>query len=269
MKYKVNKIFILFTVVAMTFFGCEVPLSANKTIPIKVELPSWTTLQNYPELDFWKIVVTTENKKHSFNVAKDKIFFELTLQEFSFAAIECFPITKSVAKDFFCPASTIYPFCFQNKNSCADWQNYALAKTFRLVLEHKNNDKKFLALNYFNWHKLQETLLKKDNDSFEKYSLKTKTCTTSFHTNFESLLERILNPPTRFSVPYNNTSCLILADKFKEYQNENFLCPYIPLNNFNKEKGCLTIQTKPNLFKTTFLLNEKPIYIQNKKLYFE
>lgn len=267
-----KKIFIpLFFITAIILSaGCESPASFKKRIPISVSMPQWPPEHNYPKLINWKITAVSDSETRSFYAKPEDN--EITLEVFKDCLTSIFvqPVTESIPQDFFCPAACVYPVNFDDSKAVAQWDKYPLANIASSIFSLENSPQKQNAIYYFNWNKLDETLTQKQQDSFEKYdSKKTKNCTTGFNTDMETAIERILNPPSRFYVPYFETSCLP-PEKIKLLDlsaDDVILNSYIPLNELYKEKGCLTIQTSPSNHKTAFLLNDNYVYIMNKCLY--
>lgn len=271
-----RKIFIPFLFSAFLLTGCiilhscEMPLSFEKFETVTVSLPEWPEDGDYPSLLFWK-VITTRNKKSFFmeipGYTKTVI---ITVPKDDLASIKVQPVIDfSAAPDFFCPAGLLYPIDFNNHCGKARWENYVLCLAAEKILMMEDCFEKQNALRYFNWQKLEETLNKKDEEAFSKFdSLKTKKCTTSFNTDIDTLISRIIEPPSRFTVPYFDTSS-VLPSKIKNLSMTSqsiLLHDYIPLNQLYKEKGCITVQTKPENHNTAFILDNKVIYVRNKTL---
>lgn len=267
-----NKILIPFFIsAAALFFSCTSPLTFTQTQTITVEFPDWPPSPEYPALDHWKITLTETNSEKSFTVSPQTTNHTFTLQKDFPAVIQIQPVINiKDAEEFFLPAGVIYPQDFsRSQNQKALWQKYTVCKTFKTILNLPENKEKMTAINFFNWNKLKETLVKKDETSFTKFdSLKTKKCTVSYNTDIKLLTDRILYPPSRFSVPYFDTLSL-QPEKIKNLNldpDSTILSQYIPLNDFYKEKGWLTVQTEPQNHKTAFLFNGAVIFIQNKSL---
>lgn len=265
-----KKFFILFFILLSTFLtGCQNPICFPRPESVVFTLPHWPAEDNrYPDLDYWEVIITKETGKEKFHFSKSTEEITLTFEKDKPASILCYPVTKEKSSsNFFFPAGTVYPYNLQ-----ITWEGGIAADIMKMVFEQVPSVQRKNALTFFNWKKLYDALQKKDFESFSKYdSLKTKKCTTAFNTDSLTLLQRILEPPSRFTVPYFDTSSL-LPEKIKgiTFSKDNLpLCSYIPLNDLNKEKGCITVQTEPENYKTAYLYENKIIYIQNKKLYLE
>lgn len=269
MKVLFIPFFIMISVIG--FSACENPLALDKKISVTVNFPDWPPASNYPELDYWRITVTDSNGSSYFCREASEKSAAVSITKNCLTSIYVQPVIKSEAFNFFCPAAAVYPVNFSDNKADSSWELYPFAKSAAAVIGLKDSYEKKTALNYFNWKKLSDAFLQKQNDSFSTYdSKKTKTCTTGFNTDFEKLTERIITPPARFTIPYENTSCIV-PEKIKGLNLDDgvLLNSYIPLNKLLKEKGCVTVQTSPSDHKTAFLLNNKVIYVQNKKLYLE
>lgn len=267
-----NKLLIPFFIFfSMLSASCKVPLTFTQSQSITVEFPDWPPSPEYPALEHWEVTLTQTASEKSFTLSPDTTSHSFTVEKDFPAVILIQPITNiKHNKDFFLPAGVVYPQDFSlSLTQKALWQNYASCKTFKAVLNLNDSKEKNTAVNFFNWNKLKETLVKKDETSFTKFdSLKTKKCTVSYNTDIKLLTDRILYPPSRFSVPYFDTLSL-QPEKIKNLNldpDSTILSQYIPLNDFYKEKGWLTVQTEPQNHKTAFLLNGAVIFIQNKTL---
>lgn len=271
-----KKIFIpfLFSICFITTFlfiqSCEAPLSFLRTDNVTVNFEDWPSSPNYPSLLYWKITVIENGKSTTFTKSQTDTSINLTLPKDNLAVIKVQPvIDNSDAPEFFCNGGLLYPFDFKDNQGYARWCNYAVCEAASKILLKDDSYEKRISIRYFNWKKLEETLWQKDIVTFSKYdTLATKKCTTSFNTDIETLTDRIINPPSRFTVPYFETSS-ILPSKIKNLmvkENNVILHSYIPLNDLYKEKGCITVQVKPDNYKTAFLANGQLIYIRNKEL---
>ena len=269
-RIKLNYARLLFSLFCLTFsilfFSCEIPESFRKTDTVKVKLPEWPLDEGYPPLLGWKISVTGLHSKSEKHLSPDKNEISLTVEKDYPSSILIYPVT---VPDFFYPAGTVYPM--DKEIYQATWPGGICAKALKTILELKDYDN-YEGVKYFNWQKLYETLEAKDTSSFEKYdSLATKKCTTSYNTDFEILIERIINPPSRFTVPYFDTKSYERSKitGVKEITGEEgiLLSEYIPLNELNKEKGCITVQVTPKDHKAAFLSGNKIIYLQKNKAY--
>lgn len=270
-----KKLFIPFLFLSLSFFlsSCEQPLTFEKKETVTVYLPSWPQSEGYPPITCWKISVTTENSFYEITKDKTCTSFDLSFIKDKPASITAQPLINiNGAENFFYPAAVLYPFDFEKSEASFSWNRYAAATALQNVLKQENSYKKTTALNYFNWKKLEETLIQKDSDAFSKYdSLSTKKCTTSINTDFETLHSRILEPPSRFYIPYFDTSS-VAPEKIKNLklsEGSQIFHQYIPLNELTKEKGCITVQVKPENHKTALLINGQIFYIRNKALYLE
>lgn len=267
-----RKIFIPFFIIfAFTTFSCTYPLTYKNNKKITIELPQWP--DEYPELIFWRISVYTENNVTEFEESLGADSFSISVEKDKLASIMIQPVIDYPdCKDFFCPAGVLYPYDFITEKNFGQgkWENYAICKILSVILQSPPSENKNIALNFFNWKKLQESFFQKDSDAFIKFdSLSKKKCTTSFHTDFDTIVERILNPPSRFTIPYFDTTSII-PSKVKQANLSDtniILSSYIPLNDFYKEKGYLTAQVKPSDYKTAFLLDGQLVYIKNNTLY--
>ena len=251
-------------------FGCSFPLEFPRTEKILIELPAWDNT-SYPVLENWKIEITDSKVNRIFYINSNEKIFSCTVTKDSITSILAYPVTEP---DFFYPAGTIYPsadnghstYINQTKTYRAQWHKGITSITLKELLLMRS-DKTTNALKYFNFNKLDETFLSKDKSAFEKYdSLSTKKCTTAFNTDIETLKQRIINPPSRFTVPYFNTKSYSLSSLKNHDSSAHVFCPYIPLNEFSKEKGCITIQTEPPNCKTAFLYKGQLHYFNNKEL---
>lgn len=262
--------FTILTLLSGFFLSCLEPVSFDNVIPVYVELPEWPK-ENFPELEKWEISCSTKDGTNLFYASADSKSVCLNVKKDSLSAFLVKPVTNP---DFFFPAGAVYPV--DRSQSVPEINETKMAVTVKAEWEKgfytealKQCFEKQIDVSYFNWEKLRDTLVQKDADSFEKFdSLKTKTCALTCNTNMDELLLRIQTPPSRFTVPYFSTSS-VLPSKIKNLKlgkNSVILFPYIPANNFYKEKGYLTVQTEPKNYKTAFLLDNKIIYVQNKKL---
>lgn len=271
-----KKIFIpfLFSVSLIYFFlfiqSCETPFSFLRTDNVTVNFEDWPSSPEYPSLLYWKITVIENGKSSTFTKPKTDTSVNLTLPKDNLTVIKVQPVIDNTeAPEFFCNGGLLYPFDFKDNQGYARWCNYAVCEAAAKILLINDSYEKRIALRYFNWKKLEETLCQKDTEAFSKYdTLATKKCTTSFNTDIETLTDRIINPPSRFTVPYFDTSSIMPSKIKNMVVNEHItiLHSYIPLNDLCKEKGCITVQVKPDNYKTAFLADGQLIYIRNKAL---
>ena len=280
--------------------GCSSPLSFNKEECITLTLPVWPPDDSgYPPLLRWKICVTNENGTREFSEPTASAEIKLNVTKDDFCSIIVQPVIQNVANadsndasnetaeksaasgvakvpdNFFYPAGAVYPHDFINRagsaflTTDASWQKGTYALIAQKVLTSASYYPNRQSALCFNWQKLRDELIKKDNSSFEKYdSLKTKKCTLSFNCDIDSTVEKLLNADQKFSISYFDTSALTESQtkKLNLAETDIFLSQYIPLNSFTKEKGCIIVQTKPSDYKTAFLLNGSQVFIVNKKL---
>ena len=210
----------------------------------------------------------------------------------------CAPAPSDTGIDFFYPAGAVYPHDFITSTAArADWNKGTYALIAGAVLTNPGYISNKRAALYFNWQKLRDDLIKKDSSSFSNYeNLKTKKCTTSYNADIETIVSKLLDAEQKFTITYFDTSSvapekiagLIEAlgahsdsggagntgdsrslDAGADTEGPDLLSQYIPLNEFAKKEGCITVQVKPADHKTAFLLNGQAVYVMKKKLYFD
>lgn len=238
------------------------PVTINQTDTITLNVPEYdkTIL---PLLLSYKIIVTNEDTSETFFESPDSKTFTITLPKEKLSSILIYPITKP---EFFLPAGCIYPDDFyelkKQKTASTIWSSGPACILLSEMLS-SNNENEIKLAKTFNWKKLEETLYKKDLDSFENFDfLKTKKCTTAYNLKKDILKEKILYPDSKISVSYFDTKS-ILASNIKDEEitpETRIYSEYIPLNDFYKEKGWITFQNDSES-KTAFLIDGKITYI--------
>lgn len=243
-------------------FSCEKPVSFSETDTVKVFPPEYDK-ENLPLLLSYKIVITNKNETKVFQESPDTTFFTITLPKEKLTSILIYPVTK---QNFFLPSGCIYPFdfyCNNESKTCIPKWSSANACILLSELLTSNDSNQIKAAELFNWQKLEETLLKKDYDSFSKFDdLKTKKCTLSCNLKKDALKNKIIHRDSKITVSYYETKSLLPEDIQDEEidSSSKIYCEYIPLNSFYKEKGWITFQIKSES-KTAFLLDNKTVYI--------
>lgn len=238
------------------------PLSLDKTERITVKIPDWPDDSDYPPLLGWEVIITDLQEQKRQLLSQDEKEISVTVQKDYPVSILIYPVTEPM---FFSPAGIIYPLLQEEYE--ATWPGGICATALKDLLLTKDDDI-YAAVKYFNWQKLYESLLSKDQSSFEKYdSLSGKKCTASYNVDFTTLHERIITPPSRFTVPYFDTKSYERSKISGIDADAVLLSEYIPLNEFDKEKGCITVQITPKDHKAAFLSEGKIIYLQKNKAY--
>lgn len=246
----------------ITAISCEKPASFSETDVVTITVPDYDR-QSLPLLLSYRIEITNKNETKIFEENPDIKTFTLNLPNEELTSILIYPVTKP---DFFLPAGCIYPNDFkknENVSNCTPQWSSAGACILLQELLQSNNSEQIKAAELFNWTKLEETLMKKDKDSFSKFeNLKTKKCTLSCNLKRDLLKSKILYPSSKITVSYFDTKSVLPEDiKDEEITDQSRLYfEYIPLNSFYKEKGWITFQVKSES-KTAFLLDGKIVYI--------
>lgn len=265
MKLKIRKTDSFFlSGIFFTVLSCSSPVSIQETDNVTVHIPDYDR-NILPILLSYKIVVTNEDETRIFYENADSKTFTITLPKEKLTSILIYPVTKP---EFFLPAGCIYPCDFYSQKEQTEctvsWSSGSACILLSEMLS--SNDKEQIAsAKSFNWQKLEETLFKKDSESFDGFdSLKTKKCTTANCLKKDILKTKIIYQDAKISVSYTDTKSVLPQNiKSEEITDETKIySDYIPLNYFYKEKGWITLQ-KNSEGKTAFLINGKITYLTN------
>lgn len=271
---KINQKIIQFLIISsgicFTTISCNTPflsegiVKSNKIDLIKVITPDYNK-EILPLLISYKIIITNENETKTYFENPDSKSFTITVPKEKLTSILIYPVIK---QDFFLPAGCIYPDDFyegKKKHSVIPEWSCGPACLILNELLSSNDNNQIKAASVFNWTKLEETLSKKDTDSFNNFDeLKTKKCTTANFLKSELLKSKILTEDSKISISYYDTKSL-KASSIKDediYPETKIFCEYIPLNYFYKQKGWITLQNNSES-KTAFLIDGKITYLSN------
>ena len=264
-KFSVHAITALIT--ALIFSACDSnQIAGCRTDVIAVNFPIWPPddTQGYPELQNWKITVLNRFGSKTYYRSPDEKFISLEISKDKLSAIQVFPVTQ---EEFFYPAGCVYPVDFlESSKADALWKNGALAKIVAEALLNENFKTKENLLYYFNWNKLKTALNKNEEEAFEKFDIKNpKKNKISFYADISATVQKIYDSPSRFTVEYFESKALDIKknDDLKIYEGSNILLPYIPLNDFCKEKGCITVLNESQNHITAIFINGKTVYLKN------
>lgn len=264
-KFSVHAITALIT--ALIFSACDSnQIAGCRTDVIAVNFPIWPPddTQGYPELQNWKITVLNRFGSKTYYSAPQEKFIYLEISKDTLSAIQVFPITQT---EFFYPAGCVYPVDFlERPKADALWQNGTFAKIAAEALMNENLKTKENLLYYFNWNKLKRELNKNEDDAIKKFDIKNpKRNKISFYADISATVQKIYDSPSRFTIEYFESKALDIKknDDLKIYEGSNILLPYIPLNDFCKEKGCITVLNESQNHITAIFINGKTVYLKN------
>lgn len=258
-------------------FSCDVQFAPFRTDCVTVSFPEWPPDDGllYPELTKWKITVRNSHTADTFFKNPGEKSIRLELKKDGLASIRVIPVTQTVpvaGGEFFFGAGCVYPADFSgSRTASAKWENGAFAKIAESVLSDERFCSCEIQLRYFNWQKLKESLNAKENkaiESFSKKSTKPSNGTSfpvSFYADISSTVEKIYNPPPRFSLSYFKPNFSSKNSTNLKNYSGTFLSPYIPMNRLLNEKGWVTVFENQENNSTAFLADGTfvPVIIKN------
>lgn len=230
--------------------SCTLQTALSQEEEISVIFPPWppedSYQEEYPQLAFWKITITSIEKSESF-ISSEKSM-QINLKKNVPCSIIFQPITYLSSRkltEYFFPAGVLYPYepISENKIS-ATWEQGFLASCMATVINSKKetgitNQHMEEFISSFNWKKAIETIQKKIDENLsspekaffnpwliDKSRLLENLCYGNFKANF-------LNPTGIYTFTISNLF---------PNSNTTIISPFIPENLFLPEKNKINLK---------------------------